>query len=145
MISSRRERQAWKVKGSMSTWRRPRSWSPMLELSSRNPASTPAVVSATSPSCARKASCWSTGGTVRLVADPNYVCHRWQYSAHQWQNRDWSACRRYHAWCGGHSLLPRRHAVVRLRLWQCHCRQMFRGLWKVRETLASPNQQIHRT
>ena len=40
----------------------------MLDMSSRNPAITPvltaALVSATTPSCARNVSCWSTSGTV---------------------------------------------------------------------------------
>ena len=63
--SSRCGRLAWKVKGSVSTWRRPCSWSlVMAMMSSRNLASTPVlsavVVSPTTPSNAHSVCCGST-------------------------------------------------------------------------------------
>ena len=73
--SSRHGRLAWKVKGSVLTWRKPSSWCPLLTwMSYRNQASIPVLsaarVSATTPLSACSASCgpqevqrhhWSTG------------------------------------------------------------------------------------
>ena len=85
--SSRRGRLAWKVKGSMSTWRRPSSWFlVMTRMSSRNLASTP-VLSAVGVSAVGSNSIlcsqymlwvhetWS-GIIKRLVEHPNYICPR---------------------------------------------------------------------
>ena len=82
--SSRRGRLAWKVKGSMSTWRRPCSWyMVMARVSSRNLASTivlsAIVVLEKTLSCAHSVWCGSTRRAVtykQLVEDPNYICPR---------------------------------------------------------------------
>ena len=80
-LSSRRGRLGWKVKGSVSTWRRPSAWSSVLAMmSSRNLASIPVlfnvVVLATTPSRAHSA--WVhkeySGIAKRLVANRIYVC-----------------------------------------------------------------------
>ena len=73
-VGSMHGRMAWKVKGSMSTRRRPSCWSWVLAMiSSRNLASTPVlsalVVSATTPSNAHNACCESTRGTVASQSD----------------------------------------------------------------------------
>ena len=87
--SSRHGRHVWKVKISMSTWRRPSrrsSWVLVLAmLSSRNLASTPVLpalgLSATTQSDAHSACSGSTRSSVaslskQLVAASNYVCRR---------------------------------------------------------------------
>ena len=87
--SSRHGRQVWKVKSSMSTWRRPSrssSWFLVLAmLSSRNLASTPVLpalgLSATTQSSAHSACGGSTRSAVapvskQLVATWNYICRR---------------------------------------------------------------------
>ena len=79
--SSMCRRLAWKVKNSMSTWKRPSSQSPMLALmSSRYMASIPALyvveVSATTPSSARCASSVSIRGAAASLINwwPNKLC-----------------------------------------------------------------------
>ena len=87
--SSRHGRQVWKVKSSLSTWRRPirpSSWFLVLAmLSSRNLASTPVLpalgLSATTQLSAHSACGGSTRSALaslskQLVAASNYVCRR---------------------------------------------------------------------
>ena len=125
--SLRRGRRVFKVKGSMSTSRRPSSQSLLLTLmSSRNPASIPVLSAAM---VLASACCGSTRGAAASLSDwwPTHTTSAPDVMArlgHQWQNSDLSACRQHHAWCGGHFLLPRWHAVLQWRLWQWHCCQV---------------------
>ena len=92
--SSRHGRQVWKVKSSMSSWRRPSrpsSWFLVLAmLSSRNLASTPVLpalgLSATTQSSAHSACGGSTRSALaslskQLVATSIYVCRRCKVEA----------------------------------------------------------------
>ena len=83
--SSRHGRLVGKVKGSVSTWTRPSSWSLLMAMmSSRNLACTPVlsavVVVGATPSCAHSVWCGSTRSLVTLLndwfLDENYVCPR---------------------------------------------------------------------
>ena len=124
-----------------------KTWSLVLALMFlRNPTSTPvlcaSVVSATTPSHVCSVGCWSTrcsGITDWLVASSNYVCPRCNGKALPMNGRsvtqvDIDGASGYgwhHAWCGGHFLLLRWHAVIWLGQWQWHCCPMLRGLGKV--------------
>ena len=120
--SSRHGRLAWKVKGSMSTWRRPSSWSLVLTMmSSRNLASTsvlPAVVvSAETPffahsvwwGCTRGGMAWlSDWSKTQTISAPGVRVSLCPSMAEQWL----SGCRQHHAWCGSPFLLPGWYAVL---------------------------------
>ena len=89
--SSRCGRLAWKVKGSMLTWRRSHSWSlVMTRMSSKNLASTPelssVVVSANSilfSHCMLWVCKACNGITKQLVEDPNFICPRCKRESHE--------------------------------------------------------------
>ena len=147
--SSRHGRQVWKVKSSMSSWRRPSrpsSWFLVLAmLSSRNLASTPVLPAlgllATTQSSAHSACGGSTRSAVASLKQATGGHFKpclpqvlgWG-SAYQWQN---CGCQWHHAWCGSHFLLPMWYPVP----W-CHCCQMLCGLGKVQETLVCSNRQV---
>ena len=71
------------------------------------------------------------GITKRLLAHPNYAFGRCSGGAWPIDGMTLTEvyiCQGYHAWCGGHFLLPRWYAVLRWGLWQRHCCQILCGL-----------------
>ena len=117
--SSRCGRLSWKVKESVSTSRRPSSWSLVVAMmSSRNLVNTPAlsavVVWAATPSCAHSVWCGFTRSAMASLSDwfptkaMSVRVSLGPSMAELWLN----GCRWRHAWCGNHFLLPRGYAVL---------------------------------
>ena len=96
----------------------------------------PARVSATTLSSAHSVSCESTRTAAALLVDwwptgttspPGMKASLGLSTADQWLK--WMS--KAPSLMGGHFLLSGRHAVPWWGLWQCHCRQMLRGLRKL--------------
>ena len=144
---SRHGRLTWKVKGFMSTRKRPSSWSPVFTLMFRQ----------VSPYCllqgCHSASFGSTRNTVAPLNDWSLKQTRSATGVkcvptHQRQTNDSRYCQRHQAWCGDPFLVSGWHAVLWWYLWQRHCHQMLYGLEKVQETIActhlqAPSPKVH--
>ena len=104
--SWRRGGLQWKIKGSGSTWKRPNFWYPKL-MPYKNQANTPVLSAAMmlekTPGLAAETQ-EGNGITDGLVADPNYVCLRYNGKARWRQTNDSSGCKCHTLW-GGHFLL----------------------------------------
>ena len=150
--STRHGRLAWKAEGSVLTWRKPSSWSPVLTwMSYRNQAIilvlSAARVSATTPLSACSASYGSTRGAVAWLVDlwtsgTTFVPPRCKSNSRPIDVRPMTQLD-----VKGIKLdmeefpLSGWHAVLWWGLWQCHCCRILCGLGKVQETTACPHLQ----